>query len=243
MEISALVIFTVKSFFSREKNSRSIISGITKRQIYFTGVQALILISSVAVLFGAVIVIQSITQLPKFGAEKFIGKILVLVIIRELGPIFTALIVIGRSASAIATEIGNMSVTKELEALESMGIDPLKYIMAPRLLGTVISMIFLTFYFNIVGISGGFIAAKIISNASFAVLFNNLLNALTFVDVFAAFLKSLCFGIIIAAIAVHQGMSVKLSLIEVPQAGTKSVVNSLLVLFFFNGLLTVLFYV
>ncbi|MEW6556241.1 MAG: ABC transporter permease [Elusimicrobiota bacterium] len=246
-EISTLLIFIVKNvaglFSQKKKEHNRIISGITKKQIYFTAIQALFLVSSVAVLFGAVIVIQSITQLPKWGAEKYIGKILVLVIIRELGPIFTALIVIGRSASAIATEIGNMSVANEIEALESMGIDPLEYILIPRLLGMSISIVLLTFYFNIVGILGGFLAANITADAAFTILFNNLINAITFVDIIVAFFKSLGFGIIISIIAVHQGLNVKLSLIEVPRAATKSVVHSLLFLFIFNGLLTVLFYV
>lgn len=242
-DISSLFILSIKTLFSREKKGRSLIHTITRNQIYFTGVQSFLLINVIAFMLGAVIVVQSITQLSKWNAEQFIGNILVLVIVRELGPVFTALIILGRSASAIATEIGNMSISNEIEALESMGIDPLRYIVIPRLLGIVISLVLLTIYFNIIGIFGGFLVAKITLSASFTVLFNNLMNAITYVDIIVAALKSIGLGIIIATISVYQGFNVKVSITEVPKAATKAVVNSLLCSFLFTSLLTVLFYI
>ncbi|MDD5686848.1 MAG: ABC transporter permease [Elusimicrobia bacterium] len=238
-----LFIFSIKSLFSKNKKGKILISNLTKSQIYFTGVQSFLLVSLVALMLGGVTIVQSVTQLSKINAEQFIGKILVLVIVRELGPVFTALIVIGRSASAIATEIGNMSISKEIEAMESMGVDPLRYIMIPRLLGMVISLILLTVYFNMVGIFGGLLVAKITLSTSLNILFNNIISTITYTDMLVSFLKSLGFGIIIATISVYQGFKVKISLTEVPQAATKAVVNSLLGSFIFNSILTVLFYI
>ncbi|HAM38970.1 MAG: hypothetical protein A2474_05930 [Elusimicrobia bacterium RIFOXYC2_FULL_34_12] len=242
-DVRYLFFFSVKSFFKREEKGSSIINKIIKNQIYFTGVQSFFLVSVVSLMLGAVVVVQSVTQLSKINAEAYIGKILLLVIVRELGPIFTALIVIGRSASAIATEIGNMSIAKEIEALDSLGVDPLRYILIPRLWGVTVSLVLLTVYFNVIGISGGFLAAKLTLSSSFSVLFNNLMNTITSIDVVVAFLKSLGFGIIIAIISVYEGFKVRISLTEVPQAATKAVVNSLLYSFFFNSILTVLFYI
>ncbi|MBI5574374.1 MAG: ABC transporter permease [Elusimicrobia bacterium] len=241
-EICALFLFSVKTIFSRDKKGRMLISDITKNQIYFTGVQSFFLISIISFLFGAVVTIQSVTHLSKWNASEFIGKILVLVILRELGPIFTSLIVIGRSATAMATEIGNMVVSKEIEALKSMGIDPIKYIAIPRLISMVVSMVILTVYFNVIGVMGGFLAAKTILSAPYLILQKNFIHAITYTDITVAFLKSFGFGVIIAVISVHQGLKVKISPTEVPQAATCAVVNSLLILFIYNSLLTILFY-
>ena len=238
-----LFFYSLKSLIKRQKKGNALIKQITKKQIYFTGVQSFFLVGVVSLMLGAVVVVQSVTQLSKINAEAYIGKILLLVIVRELGPIFTALIVIGRSASAIATEIGNMSIAKEIEALDSLGVDPLRYILIPRLWGVTVSLVLLTVYFNVIGISGGFLAAKLTLSSSFSVLFNNLMNTITSIDVVVAFLKSLGFGIIIAIISVYEGFKVRISLTEVPQAATKAVVNSLLYSFFFNSILTVLFYI
>ncbi|MFH0948316.1 MAG: ABC transporter permease [Elusimicrobiota bacterium] len=241
-EVCALLLFSVKMIFSRNKNGRLLISEITKNQIYFTGVQSFLIISVISFLLGAVVTIESVTQLSKWNATELIGKILVLVILRELGPIFTSLIVIGRSATAMATEIGNMAVSKEIEALKSMGIDPVRYIVAPRLTGMVVSMVMLTVYFNVVGITGGLLAAKMMLSIPYLILYKKFIWAVTYSDILVAFLKSFGFGIIIAIIAVYHGLNVKISSTEVPQAATNAVVNSLLVLFIYNSLLTILFY-
>ena len=241
-EVCALLLVSVKIIFSRSKKGRLLISEITKNQIYFTGAESFILISVVALLLGAVVTIESATQLSKWNATEFIGKILVLVILRELGPIFTSLIVIGRSATAMATEIGNMSVSKEIESLKSMGIDPIKYIAVPRLVGMVVSMVMLTIYFNVVGIVGGLLSAKIILSIPYLILYQKFIWAVTYSDILVAFLKSFGFGIIIAIISVQYGLKVKMSPTEVPKAATGAVVSSLVVLFVYNSLLTILFY-
>jgi len=110
----------------------------------------------VAFSLGAVSIIELFSQLSKFGAIEFIGKILNVVLIRELGPMITAFIVAARSGSAITAEISTMKVNEEVDALELLGIDPLKFIVFPRIIGVSISLIFLYIYFATIGIFGGF---------------------------------------------------------------------------------------
>ena len=122
-------------------------------QILFTGVDALGVITLISVALGAVIIIQGISLLPQFGQGSLIYKILIAVIVRELGPILTAFILTARSGTAIATHLGGMVVSHEIEAYASVGINPVSYIVVPRFLGVIISMIILTLYFIIVGLS------------------------------------------------------------------------------------------
>lgn len=239
---SSLFIYSLISIFRRDKYCKKIIRDIIKKQIFFTGYNALAIISIISLSLGVVIIIQSITVLTQFGAEDMIGKILNIVILRELGPILTAIIIIGRSGTAIATEIGNMMVSHEIEAIESMGIDPLKYIVFPRIIGGMVSMTCLTIYFSLMGIIGGVLVASLILNISFNKFFQIIFSNMEITDLLISFLKSVVFGAIIATVAVYHGFKIRLSSTEVPRAVTKSVVNSLIFTFVFNGMVTLLFY-
>lgn len=243
--ISALLIFSLLELFKPHKTARKLVSGITKKQILFTGYDALLIITVISLLLGTVIIVQAVTQLPRIGAEEMIGKILVIVLIRELAPIFTAIVVVGRSGTAISTEIGNMMVAHEFEALVGMGIDPLRLIVLPRLIGCVISMLVLTIYFNFIGIIGGLLTAKLLLGVAFspAEFFRIFFQSLTFLDLTVAFIKSTLLGAIIAVVSVYHGFKVYKSPIEVPRATTAAVVNNLIFAFIINGILTVLFYI
>ncbi len=130
-------------------------------QVLFTGVEAFWLVGVIGLLCGITIIIQAMTNMPKFGVGEYFGNILIIVVIRELGPFFTSLVVVGRSGSALATYIGNMRVSKELSALEVMGIDPVHFIVMPAFVGMVISMVCLSVYFDIIAIIGGYFIAQV----------------------------------------------------------------------------------
>ena len=134
---------------------------IIARQILFTGVDALPVTSVIALLLGIIIITQAGTQLPRLGAGGLVGSIIVVSVIRELGPLLTAFVVMGRSGTAIATELGNMSVTREIVALRLMGIPLSRFVIMPRMVGMIVSMICLTFYFDMVAIVGGYVVAKV----------------------------------------------------------------------------------
>jgi len=240
--VSALFVYSFIEY-RVDKKGNQLVKEIIKKQVFFTGANAFLIISVISLSLGVVIILQTVSALSKFGAIDLVGRILNIVILRELGPMLTAIIIIGRSGTAIATEIGNMVVSHELEAIESMGINPMKFIVFPRVVGSMIAMTCLTIYFATVGILGGVFVASFLMSAPFAKFFNIMFTNMQIIDIFISLIKSIVFGAIIGTIAVYHGFKINLSSTEVPQAVTKAVVNSLIFTFIFNGLVTVLFYI
>jgi phospholipid/cholesterol/gamma-HCH transport system permease protein len=218
------------------------IFSVIATQIYFTGWQAMPLISVLSLAAGAVVILQSQTQLSLLGGQEMIGNLLVVIIVRELGPLITALIVIARSGTAVASEVGNMRANREIEALEVLGINPLSFIVFPRIIGGVISVLCLAFYFNMVALVGGFFITKLIQDMPLTFYFNSLAQAIAFEDIFLFLLKNTFSGIIIFVVSCYQGLSVKRSTTEVPIVTTQAVVNSIIYVVVFNMVVTALFY-
>jgi phospholipid/cholesterol/gamma-HCH transport system permease protein len=217
--------------------------GVISSQIYFTGWQALPLISVLALASGSVVILQSATQLAFFGGESMVGNLMIMIIFREVAPLLTALIVIARSGTAVASEIGSMRVHREIEALEVMGIDPLSFIVFPRLVGGIISVLCLAFYYVVIAIIGGFFLTRLVNDLPFSFYTDSLAAAFTKEDVFIFVIKNCFSGAIIFTNSCHQGLLVKLSPHEIPQATTRAVVNSVIYVVIFNLLLTALFYI
>jgi phospholipid/cholesterol/gamma-HCH transport system permease protein len=195
-------------------------------QILFTGVEALTITAAMALAIGAAINMIGSSLLAEFGQGKLMYTILIVVITKELGPLLTAFIVIARSGTAIATELGGMAVGHELEAYVSVGINPISYLAAPRFLGVVASMIVLYIYFNIFGLIGSFVVVQVLKPISFNEYFRNLFAALMPGDLFSGVLKSLVFGVIVSVASLYRGFSVERSVTEVPVAGIKAVGSS-----------------
>lgn len=243
LDLSMLLYLVFKELVSERKKGFPLVFEITLRQVYFTGVQALKVITLVSLALGTIVIVESGTQMDLLGGVQFIITILVLVIIRELGPLFTAIIVIGRSGTAIATELGNMIVAHELEAIRVMGINPIYFIVAPRVIGVTMAVVCLSIYFNIVALLGGFIVSKLILTVTLPVFLRELVAWLTATDLVFGTLKSAIFGLLIALTCTYHGLKVRYSPIEVPQMATRGVVSAILFCFTFNALLTLLFYV
>lgn len=229
------------AIFDQAQGLRTIVS-VVSAQIYFTGWQAMPLITVLALATGAISILQSSAQLTLLGGSSAIGNILVVIIVREVGPLFTALIVIARSGTAVASEIGNMRVNREIEALETMGINPLSYIVFPRIVGGIVSVLCLAFYFNVIALLGGFTVTKLINDMPFSFYAESLSNAFTIEDVGLFLLKNTFSGMIIFVVSCYQGLLVKQSSHEVPQVTTKAVVNSIIYVTTFNMVVTMLFY-
>jgi phospholipid/cholesterol/gamma-HCH transport system permease protein len=202
---------------------------VITRQILFTGVDALPVLSVIALLLGIIVITQAGTQLPLVGAEHLIGSIIVVAVIRELGPLLTAFIVIGRSGTAITTELGNMRVGQEVTALRLMGISVTRFIIMPRVVGMILAMVCLTFYFDLVSVLGGFFIAKIELTIPFVAFADAIVKTLSSLDVAVTGVKSVLFGAAIAAIGCHHGMAVTGSSTEVPQQTTKAMINAVTV--------------
>ncbi len=243
IDLSTLLYLSFKELIAEREKGFSLVFEITLRQIYFTGVEALKVVVLISLALGTVVIVQIGTQLAFLGGGiEFIVPILVLVMFRELGPLLTAIIVIGRSGTAIATELGNMVIAQEMDAIQAMGINPVYFIVTPRIIGVTIAVICLTTVFVTVGLLGGFWVSKLILPITFPAFLQALQNSLKAYDLLFGFLKSLIFGLLIALTCTYHGLTVRYSSIEVPQAATRGVVSAMLFCFATNALLTVLFY-
>jgi phospholipid/cholesterol/gamma-HCH transport system permease protein len=237
-----MVYLSVRAAVYDQAQGLRTVFSVVSAQVYFTGVQALPLISVLALATGGICVLESMAQLQLLGQPSMVGNLLITIIIREIGPLLTALIVVARSGTAVATEIGNMRANREIEALETMGINPLSYIVFPRLVGGTVSVVCLAFYYNIVALFGGFIVASFIKDMPFGFYSDLLANAIT-VDDFGMFLlKNTFSGLIIFVVCCHQGLTVQQSAHEVPAMTTKAVVNSIIYVVLFNLGVSMAFY-
>lgn len=220
---------------------RTIVS-VVAAQVYFTGWQALPLITVLALGTGGILVLQGLGNLTLLGGGDMIGNFLVVALSRETGPLLTALVVIARSGTAVASEVGNMRANREIEALESMGINPLSFIVFPRILGGVISVLCLAFYFNATALLGGFFITQFFHHIPFSFYADSLTHAFAKEDVYIFLLKNSFSGMIIFVVCCYQGLSVKTSPHEVPQVTTQAVVDCVIYVTLFNLTVTAAFY-
>ena len=226
-DLGGLVYLSLRELLRPTRKGHGEAFRIISRQILFTGVDALPVISGIALMLGIIIITQAGTQLPKFGAGGLVGNIIVVVVIRELGPLLTAFIVVGRSGTAITTELGNMRVAREVVALELMGVRVTRFIVMPRMIGMVLSLICLTLYFDVVSVLGGFFVAKLVLTVPFDAFADGLSQSLSLVDIIVTLSKGVMFGIAVAAVCSYHGLSVQASYTEVPQQTTRAMINSL----------------
>ncbi len=206
------------------------------KQIYFTGVEALGAVSFIAVLSGIVITTQ-ITSLVGVNAT-LTAKILLWTVVRELGPLLTAIIIIARSSSAAASELAAMKVHGELNALRQMGIEPMDYLIVPRIVGITLSVMAVTFYFQMTAIVVGIGFTALARDIPFVDTLANVASLLSLVEVTTSLFKTLAFGLVISITSCYYGLRAPLSATAIPQAATAAVMQNLLTVFFLDGLIT-----
>ncbi len=241
-ELLSLFFNAAFSLIKYKKKGRSVTFNDTILQILFTGVEAIPIVAIIALMLGSILIIQSNTLAPKLGVGAFLGKIMVIGIIRELGPLVTTFIVIGRSGAALSTYLGNMKVTNEIDALEVMGIDPIHARVLPALLGFVISIFGLTLVFDAVAVVGGFMISNLIVGMPLNTFLAAIMEELSTVDILLTAIKCGLFGSVVSVVTCYHSLSIGYSFQEVPQATIKAVVNSIIFIVFFDTLLTVAFY-
>ncbi len=211
-------------------------------QVLFTGVDAFVIISTIGLMCGVIISIQAMTNMPKIGAGEYFGSIMVIAVIRELGPFFTSLVVIGRSGAALAAYIGNMRVSKEISALEGMGVDLTHFLVLPAFVGMILSLVCLNVYFDLVAIVGGLLVAKMAVAVPFGIFMGKVLEAITVRDIlFVSVAKSMLFGATIAIVSCFHGLRAQ-NVRMVPRAVFKAVVGSIIATLVINVVMTVGFY-
>ncbi len=236
------ILSTVFSSFLNLPVGRRAKLNVLYKQVYFTGIEAFSIVFWLALILGIIVVTQVISILPKIGGEHFIGQIMVWVVIRELGPLFAAIIVIARSGTAIASELGSMKVHNEVLALEVMGINPDHYLVMPRVIGAAISIFILTLYFEAVTILGGYLLAGFGERLAFDEYISSILNAMGFLEIGVSLLKSILFGLMIGAVCCYHGLMVGKSITEIPQKTTKAVMGSFFMVFVVDAIVTVIFF-
>ncbi len=239
LEIASSSVWSAVFRFNQGRNATL---SVLFKQVYFTGFEAIPIVSWIALILGLIVVTQSLSILPRFGGEGLIGEIMVWVIVREAGPVFASVIVIARSGTAIASELGSMKVSKEVWSLEMMGIDPLHYLVMPRVIGTAVSVFVLTFYFEAVSILGGYLLAGFGKNIAFSAYISNVLGAMGFVEAGVSLLKSVLFGFIIGTVCSYHGLLVEKSITQIPQETTRAVIGSLRLVFLIDAVITFIFF-
>ena len=208
------------------------------KQIYFTGLQAVSIIVAVALILGTVIIAQVVSLGGANGSLA--GKILVWVVLRELAPLLTAMIVVARSGTAIATELGYMRINGEIDALEMIGIPSDRYLILPRICGVAAAVVVLTVYFVLTAFAGGFMVASLGWHIPYDQFSQGVLASLGIKEIVVLFSKSILFGLFVSAACCSYGLSVRKSATEVPQVATRAVITSLFIIFLLDGLVTYL---
>ena len=175
------------------------------QQIHFVGTRSILVILFTGAFTGMVLALQGYYSLRKFGSEGLLGSAVALSLLRELGPVLTALMVVGRAGSAICAEIGIMRNSEQIDALECMAIDPLRYLMVPKFVAGVISLPLLTFLFDVIGIFGGYLIGVSLLGVNAGTYFQGMYASVEWADLEMGIVKSLVFGLLIIWIATAKG--------------------------------------
>lgn len=206
------------------------------------GVNSLPIISLVSLFIGVILALQTAVQMQRLGSEMYIASIVALSVIRELGPVITALIVAGRVGASITAEIGTMTVTEQVDALQTMATNPIQYLAVPRFLALTFMLPILTLYADIIGIIGGCLIGIYKLNISSSMYLNITFDSLLLKDLFTGVIKSVFFGMIIAFVACYEGFNVEGGAEGVGKATRKTVVTSFLLIIAADCFFTALFY-
>lgn len=196
------------------------------KQVYFIGVKSTSVVVLTGSFTGMVLALQTYYALAKFGAETSLGPVVALSLIRELGPVISALMVTGCAGSALTAEIGIMRITEQIDALDAMALNPYKYLIIPNLLAGIISLPLLNAIFVVVGIFGGYAVGVGLMSISGGTYFGGIKDFVTMKDIIEGFYKSLSFGILITWIGCYKGYFTGYGAAGVSKATTQAVVLS-----------------
>jgi len=206
---------------------RSLRTDDTLSAMKSVGVDALPIVGLISFLLGLIMAFMSAVQLQQFGANIYVASLVSLAMVRELGPIMTAIIVAGRSGSAFAAEIGTMKISDEVDALFTMGFEPTRFLAVPKIIAAVITVPILTLFSNLFAIFGGLVVGVFMLDLTTNAYIAQTLKTLTLFDVFWGFFKAAMFALLIAGIGCLRGFQVRGGAAEVGQATTSAVVSSI----------------
>jgi phospholipid/cholesterol/gamma-HCH transport system permease protein len=225
-------------FFNRPLEGRALLRKIILEQIYYTAVEALTLIIPIALIIGSTLIIQ----FTLISGQYDLGKVMVVLVVRESGPLITAILVILRSATAVTTEISYMNVLHEIDAIEMAGIDPMRFICLPRLIGITTAILCLFIVFDLVSIIGGYAIIWVVTYVKMGNFLGQIGKAITATDIAVGLIKALCFGVTITITCLIHGFSHKRQITDIPSGTSSAAVECFFYCLVINVIISVLFY-
>jgi phospholipid/cholesterol/gamma-HCH transport system permease protein len=223
------------------------VANLFRKPLYFAdmvqqadliGVGSLPIVVLTGFFTGAVLALQTSNTLERFGSITLIGQLVSTSMVRELGPVLTSLMVAGRNSSGMASELGSMIVTEQIDAMRALGTDPMKKLVTPRMVATVFMLFFLTIISDLVGLTGGLMVAKLLLHLDARQYWSNAWQTLVFQDVFMGLVKPVLFGFIIATIGCFYGLTARGGTQGVGRATTQAVVAASVLILITNFFVT-----
>ncbi|MGD8702091.1 MAG: ABC transporter permease [Desulfosarcina sp.] len=239
MDLFALTCRLVFMGLRLPRTGRTLIRRVIVEQVYFTAVEALPVIIPVALIIGSMMIVQ----FSQLSGQVDLGKLVVLLVLREIGPIITAIIVILRSATAVAIEISYMNVLHEIDALEMAGIDPHLAVCLPRLVGITTAVISLILVFDLMAIIGGYAIVSGLTRFPVEGFFQQIAKGVVGTDIIVGFLKGLFFGVTITVTCLYHGLTHKNQITQVPVATSRAAVDCFFYCLVITIFISFIFYV
>lgn len=208
------------------------------RAMEFIGVQSIFIISLTGMFSGMVLALQMVHALKGFNQQGLVGGIVVVSLTREISPVFSGLMVTARAGSALAAELGNMRVTEQIDAITTMGVNPIQYLLAPRLVASVLMLPLLCVLYTCIGLFGGYLVAVVLLNIDPGVFFERMRQIANGDDLYMGIVKSAAFGFLISAISTRQGYFASGGARGVGLATTRAVVQSAVAILVANYIIT-----
>lgn len=240
--ISVLMVDTVRWMIAAPLRGKGLRVRSAVEHLVEFGVRSLPIVGLICFLIGVIIALQSSYTLERWGANRFIATLVAVSALRELAPLMTAVLMTGRSGSAITAEIGTMKVGEEIDALEVMGLNPIKFLVVPKFLAMVLAVPCVTVIAMLIMIFGGWVAGVLIVGVDSAIYLEETVRALSEKDLAAGLTKSLFFGVAICWVGVYRGFQVEGGAEGVGRKTTSSVVTSIFLIIIIDLVFTVLFY-
>ncbi len=206
------------------------------------GVNALPIVALISFIVGLVMAFQSAIPMKMFGAEIYVANLIGLAMVRELGPLMTAIVLAGRSASAFAAEIGTMKINEEIDALSIMGLEPVRFLILPRVIASTLMTPLLTIFAILVGILGGAVVILSLGHP-FSAYYNQVVGFVSWGDFAGGMIKCFVFGVLIAATGCIRGYQTRQGPSAVGEAATRAVVSSIILVAVFDGIFSIVYYV
>jgi phospholipid/cholesterol/gamma-HCH transport system permease protein len=206
------------------------------------GVESIPIVTLVSFFIGVILALQTAYLMQRLGSEMYIASIVALSLVRELGPVITSLVVAGRVGAAITAEIGSMQVTEQVDALQTFGSNPIKYLVVPRFLALSLTLPILTLYANIIGIMGGWLVCVFKLRISSQMYLNITFDSLLLKDLFTGLIKTVFFGMIIAFVGCYEGFNVEGGAEGVGSSTMRAVVTTFILIIAADCFFTFLFY-